>query len=210
MISPNRLVRIAEQSDFDRLLVEVSRNGRPLPVGARLRLSEGASLAATALGLALQRILELSYAPSARTLTLADDLIARQDSRGSFGCVASTSVAVAGLLAVRDRISFTVAPHAEALLERIDRAVDLALHHLHAARTSDLFGESPALIADPLDTAITLWQLEDRDEFTALFSLDSLEDALAESGALADRTCAAVLALRGVETAARPQLGIAA
>lgn len=104
MISLPRLARLAESREFDRLLDEVIRNGRPLPLAIRLRLCDPEALPAAAVGLALQRVVQLTYKPTPLSAMLARMLVEMQHEDGSFGTAGSTAIAVAGLLALADQV----------------------------------------------------------------------------------------------------------
>ncbi|MFM9959436.1 MAG: hypothetical protein ACKVZJ_15375 [Phycisphaerales bacterium] len=100
MLSPFRVARLVAGEEFDRLLNEVLMNGRPVSLGVRLRLSTPESLPGCALGLALRRLTELTWRAEPPALELADRLLALQRDDGSFGSVAASACAVAGLAAL--------------------------------------------------------------------------------------------------------------
>lgn len=104
MLSPFRVARLVANEEFDRLLNEVLMNARPVPLAARVRLSEHGALAASALGLALKRLTQLTWRPEPPAEELARQLIGRQTAEGSFGTVASSACAVAGLIALQDQV----------------------------------------------------------------------------------------------------------
>jgi hypothetical protein len=104
MISLPRIARLAEAREFDRLLDEVVRNGRPLPLAIRLRLSDPEALPAAAVGFALQRVVQLTYKPTPLSAMLARMLVEMQHEDGSFGPAGSTAIAVAALLSLADQV----------------------------------------------------------------------------------------------------------
>ncbi len=106
MLNQFRIARLVQAEEFDRLLNEVLMNARPVPLSARLRLSEpGAALASSALGLALRRVTELSWRPEPPAAELAERLLRLQDSHGGFGSVAASACAVAGMILLLDQIA---------------------------------------------------------------------------------------------------------
>lgn len=104
MLSPFRVARLVASEEFDRLLNEVLMNARPVPLAARVRLSEQGALAASALGLALKRLTQLTWRPEPPAAELARQLIDRQSPDGAIGTPASTACAVAGLLALQEQV----------------------------------------------------------------------------------------------------------
>lgn len=215
MLNLPRLARLAETGEFDRLINDVARNGRPLPLGVRLRLSEAGSLPAAALGLALQRVVQLTYRPNHVSCLLVRLLLAQRDQAGAFGGHASTAVALAALFAFADQVATLPggrdpaaagpsAPIDPALHTEIHRAIAGALHALHAAqnpgvvggvaaRRGGLFQSSGGLIGDELDSAIVLWQLGLEPRFAAAVRLEDLLTAAFSRGMHHDRTAGPLL-----------------
>lgn len=203
MISVNRLARAADQGAHQRILDELSRGGRPMPLQARLRLSSPETRAPAAIGLALGRILELSRGVNGRMTgqvrRLATLLIERQRPDGGFGSPAATAIATGALLDLLDSLARDSGAPAEDLADRARAAADAGLHWLHGAQgwsAVDCEGEErPCLIGDELDSAITLWALAGRPEFDCAVRGDDLREALAASGALGRREIRDLLAL---------------
>lgn len=184
MLSMPRLVRLAESGQFDRLLDEILRNGRPLPLAARLRLSSPGSLAASAISLALSRMTELTHRPTAGAQFLADMLLALQGPDGSFGSPAVTASAVESLFALLEQDKFVAAGLPTDLRDTIEIARDRALHTLYAEReSSNASPHSAGLLGDALETALTLWRLGERAAFDCVIGISGLRRALAESQA---------------------------
>lgn len=178
MLSPFRVARLVANEEFDRLLNEVLMNARPVPLAARVRLSEQGALAASALGLALKRLTQLTWRPEPPAEELARQLLSRQSADGSFGTVASSACAVAGLLALQDQVR-SMPADADALppdlLCQIESALNVGFEWLshqqtvgecaaHADESSRVgiavrrSGAAPDADA-AVDAAIFLWQL---------------------------------------------------
>ena len=204
MISFPRLARLAEAADYDRLLDEVTRNGRPLPLGIRMRLSEPESLPSAALGLALRRVVQLTYRPVELSATLVRELLGLQRADGSFGTIGATAVAAAAMLALLDQVR--ALPRAWANLERVDSARGLhearaarvqplnervehacltALHAIHQfqQQSASLTLDGPdGLIGDTLDSAIVLWQLGEDQRLIRSIRFDDLISSALDAG----------------------------
>lgn len=215
MISLPKLVRMASEGEHARMLDEVVRNGRPLPLAIRLRLEEGQTLPAAALGLALTRVTELTYRPSDVACTLAAMLIDCRRDDGSFGSVAATAIAAAALLAVADQIDALPGGRASGvyidieLERRIRHAAESALYALaQAQRTDEAAGDG--LIGDEIDSAIALWRLGFDTRFASAVRYEALLGAVEDRGLRHERATAPLIEPLGAgpgvsATAARPR-----
>ncbi len=188
MLNLPRLARLAVAGDFERILEEVTRNGKPLPLPVRLRLSESRGLPAAALGLALQRVTQLTYRPTPVAISLARGIVALADPSGLFGTIAATAPALAGLLAFTDQLrSLPTSAHPDPELVRsIDLAIANSLHRLHRAQEESpaaRLGEPPTLIGDELDSAIVLWQLGLEPRFTSRIRFEDLLNSIGDTAA---------------------------
>lgn len=198
MLNLPRIARLAVAGDFERMLEEVCRNGRPLPLPVRLRLSEPAGLPAAAAGLALQRVTQLTYRPTPVSISLARALVSLGDDSGLFGTVAATAVALAGLLAFSDQVR-TLPATAQVdpdLRASIDASIAAALHRLHRAQEESpaaLLGERPTLIGDELDSAIALWQLGLDPRFAAAVRFEDLLASVEDRGLRHERSTGPLL-----------------
>lgn len=105
MLSPFRVARLVAAGEYDRLLNELLMNARPLSLAARLRLSEAGTLPPAALGLTLKRLTELSWRPEPPVEHVGTQLAALQQPDGSFGGVAATACALAGINALLHQIA---------------------------------------------------------------------------------------------------------
>lgn len=155
MLTTNRIDRLVSGGDYDRLMADVLNNGRTIPLAVKLRLSEESTLPAAALGLALQRLVELTFVPGEESELLVAALLDRQTDDGSFGSTAATAVAVAGLQAFFDQSKpmrwylDARRPALQSLLRRVESAIPAALITL----------DSVAEEADAADVTILAWQL---------------------------------------------------
>lgn len=198
MISLPKLVRMASEAEHARMLDEVVRNGRPLPLAVRLRLEDGATLPAAALGLALTRVTELTYRPTDVACSLASLLLERRQSDGSFGSVAATAIAAAALLAVADQLDSLPGGRAAgryldiALEHNIRSAVEGAMYALAQAQTLDDECRD-GLIGDDIDSAICLWQLGFDTRFARAVRYEALLAAVEDRGLRHSRATSALL-----------------
>src|SRR6185503_21328493 len=90
MINQNQIVRLLEQNACRPLIERVLENGRcSSEMTRRLLLQAGVAMP-VALGLGLQRAVELTYAPTAEAAVIVRRLIAIQAADGMFGEVGAT------------------------------------------------------------------------------------------------------------------------
>lgn len=75
MLSLPKLVILAQQSQYDRLIDAVLRSGRPLPIPVRARLEDGENAPIAGLALAVQRYLELAARPTVPLAGLLGQLL---------------------------------------------------------------------------------------------------------------------------------------
>ncbi len=211
MINLPRIQALAERREFERLLEQVLRNGRPLPVQVRLRLSEPGAVATAGLSLALQRALELTYRPTGTTVFLLSALLEEEHSEGGFGhdeCgrphTAATATALAAmLLFVRQldalpnsRGTPGAYTHDAALDARLRSAIDPAIHALYLAQQRPMCGarfQTPGSIGDEVDSAIVLWQLALEPRVAAGVDLEALASGAESRGLRHSRTAGAIL-----------------
>lgn len=211
MISLPKLVRMASEGEYERMLDEVVRNGRPLPLAVRLRLEQSETLPAAALGLALTRITELTYRPSDVACTLAALLIERRAPDGAFGSVASTAIAAAALLAVSDQLDALPAGRGAGVYidPRLEAAVrdsaQSALHALAQAQSDDAEDANDGLIGDDIDSAITLWRLGFDTRFASAVRYEALLGAVEDRGLRHARATAALIEPLGAAPASKPR-----
>lgn len=157
MMTALRLNGLAQRGEWDGLLTAVLGNGRPVPLSVRMRLASGSegpgdAAGGAAMGLALCRVVELTYLPGDEGSSIATMLMGLQGDDGWFGSVAATACAAAGLRAYEEQLEAGGGAEREEL-RRVTAAADAAMHAL-ITRTMD--GRSGA---DRQDLAILLWAL---------------------------------------------------
>lgn len=199
MMTVARIVRLAEQRENDRLLADLLRNGRPVPLAVRMRLSSVGGVEAAALGLALQRIVELTFIPDPHAFDIARTLADLQDEDGSFGTLASTATAVGGLGALMAQIDAMRwrRDGRDALTDHVRSAITQALGRAMKWLESQCVG---GLAGDPIDSAIVVWQLGARTDDASRRLVAGLSEALFNAGAAHDRVLGPLLTRAAVET----------
>lgn len=155
MLSVYQIQRHFQTGHFDPLLRGVAPIGMALPLPLQVRLS---GQPAAVIALALKRVLELTYGPTALSRELTAALLDRQNADGSFGEAASTGMTSTGAISQGDPLAtasaiaalgarereHASAPHPEAAIAR-ERAIaalaysqaDDGLFHCPADRTDD-------------------------------------------------------------------------
>jgi hypothetical protein len=174
MISRRQIERLARSEAYGVLAERILENGRCLSDTGRRRLCQPLGAAAAGLGLALQRLAELTYGPDPLGNELLDRLCAEQREDGLFGAgpnpsPAASAAALKGLMVWADR----QAEHGRACEEKIIASIHRGLNKLCAM----LERESDAAI-DDVDLAVILFQLADRPAFRRLVHLEALIDRL--------------------------------
>ena len=124
-MTAQRLVGLAERLEWDALLGAVIRNGRPVALPVRVCLSEESGACGSALGLALCRAVELTYLPGPESHSLAMLALGSQLEDGSFGSVAGTACAAAGLRVYEEQLRAGLGD--AALIARVAEASDRAV-----------------------------------------------------------------------------------
>lgn len=161
MISLHQIERLVEQEAYGRLVRRVLANGRCADSAVLTSLREPGVLRPAALGLALQRVCELSYEPSPTAIRLARLLLRMQTEDGRVGplalCAAATAIAMRGLLELRELLE-GLADHA-ILREVTDAAIRRGIESLAARQRAGAIG------SDTTDAAIVLWQLGGSGQF---------------------------------------------
>lgn len=199
MINLPKLVRMASEGEHERMLDEVIRNGRPLPLNVRLRLQDRETLPAAALGLALSRVTELTYRPSDIACTLVVLLLERRHEDGSFGSVAATSIALAALHAMTDQIDAlsggaVTGRYIDPSLERSVRsAASTALHALVQAQNGANDESGDGMLGDEIDSAIALWRLGLDTRFARAVRYEALLAAVEDRGLRHSRATSSLL-----------------
>lgn len=236
MIHASRIDRLVRAGRFEQLLDEVLTNGRRLPIAARAMLLDEPSVGAggsgdsrdesacvsaavslgvleqASLGLALQRLVELTYVPHPLALGLARRLVAGLSHRGRDGealmggGLAARVMAVAGLVDLVDQcVQTREVSGMEPLGVEIDALIDelgCELSHAAAQSVATRGARGEGLVCGcALSTCLIVWQLRPRATLCA--SLQRFVNVAAilrtpqRLGLWRDGDCAAVLALAG-------------
>jgi len=193
MLALPRIAKLSNARDDDRLLNDILHNGRPVPLSARIRLSAPETVRATALGLALRRIAELTYRPVDEAAAIATALLEEQRPDGSFGSIAATAAAVAGLSAFIDQHRpLRIAgerPEARAI-GSAEGALAAALGWFDAAASSAAPG---GLLGDGLDSALVAWLFQPDPRLASWRGFAPLLRAIDRAGLHHDRDTSALL-----------------
>ncbi len=194
MISLPKLNSLARERRFEDLLEEVTRNGRPLPLEIRLRLSEPEAAPIAGLSLAIQRVCELTYRPTPVLIGLAERLLEFQKPDGTFGAPACTALAFAALDDIESQLSALPGEASPRYIDAdlagaIERAASEALASLVRAQRAS----RRALIGDDIDTTVALWRLLDSPRFGRAIDLPALVDAAGACGLRHRRSTAGLL-----------------
>ncbi len=199
MINLPRMLRLVRAGEFDRLLNDSLRSNRLVPLRVRLRLSEPESLPAAAIGIALQRVVDLTYKPTEITAALLESLLTRQRADGTFGNTGATVVAAAALGAVARQLDSLAGLRAgrESMPEELSRQLHAALDRAAQAltlATGDFGGRLSSFGAlDPIDGAIILWRLVDHPRLAAAANLERVLERAERRGLFHDPSSAPLL-----------------
>ena len=161
MISRVQIQRMVETGAWGRLVQRILANGRCRSAAARQRLSEPGPAMVAGLGLALQRLCELTYGPTDIADRLACRLLRLQRPDGLFGgrespSLAASAVALRGLLTWGEQGGRSAAgPH-----HRLDSAIERGIAAI--AATLSRPGQRSS---DRVDVEVVLWQLGHNDAF---------------------------------------------
>jgi len=203
MLALPRIAKLSLAGDHDRLLNDILHNGRPVPLAARIRLSASEAVRPAALGLALRRIAELTYRPVDEAAAIVTALLEEQRPDGSFGSIAATAAAVAGLSAFIDQ-------H-RPLRIASDRPDAFAIGSAEAALASaltwlDALGadaRADRLIGDRLDSALIAWLFQSDPRLAGWRGFGPLLIAIDRAGLHHDRETSALLGAAPVTAMSR-------
>ncbi len=193
MLALPRIAKLSLAGDHDRLLNDILHNGRPVPLAARIRLSASEAVRPAALGLALRRIAELTYRPVDEAAAIVTALLEEQRPDGSFGSIAATAAAVAGLSAFMDQ-------H-RPLRIASDRPDALVVGSAEAGLASALSwfdamsagARADGLIGDRLDSALIAWLFQSDPRLTGWRGFGPLLRSIDRAGLHHDRETSALL-----------------
>ncbi len=222
MLSTHKIERLIDSADWSTLLEALVENGRPMPLALRLQLLEDASLPVAALGLALQRLVELTYAPSAPALEAAvrlSDLLHRavHTDTDAAPCGAAVALGAAGLADLARQADECGRGLAVPLAERIDASLRASAWLLAQCLPAPAAGgPSGGRAAGPdaaLDAAVVLWQAAHRPSLRMALergvNVAALERDVRRLGWWKRSDCAAVLALAHTQGLPRGRGGTA-
>lgn len=172
MISVTRIQKLAEAEKFEQLLREVLLNGREPALPLRVQLSADGGLKTAALGMALQRVIELQRGMS----TIAARLAAMLRSELS----RSTDNSMALAAGIRGLLMFNEILPGSGAEERgenddLSNALDIL-----AARQ----GDSGLFDDDETVSGFVIWQLGRKPEFLRRIRFGDLYEALSSRGVL--------------------------
>ncbi|MFN0010573.1 MAG: hypothetical protein ACKVS8_02900 [Phycisphaerales bacterium] len=225
MLNIRKIERLADTGQWEALIDALAANGRPLPLSVRLRLSEAPSATVAALGLALQRMTELTYAPTAEALEAAARLcdqihLAARAASSNRPCGSAVAVAMAGLGDLARQANDCGRGLAAPLAERIESSLRASTWLLaqsfppHTAQAAGAAsggrvwgggsgaggaGGNEEGGASPIDAAVLLWQLGGRADLRTrvheVVPVAAIERDVRRLGWWKRADCAAVLAL---------------
>jgi hypothetical protein len=188
MISQHQIVRLVEAREdaaAAQLIDRILANGRCRSTLARQTLTRSNALEVAALGLAIQRICEITYRPAPQSAALMARLLQLQRDDGTFRAspigddetiLAATAVAIRALIAHQSQCAaFNMQLNAV-----VNHAIARGIDSLARAATNCLRDQ---LIIDPACWAIVLWQLGDIPDFRAHVPTEPLLDLLDQTGA---------------------------
>lgn len=203
MLQVTKLLRLVGNERHGQVIEEILRNGRPLPVAVRSRLAEPASARLASLGLAMQRVVELTYMPTAEAAHLAAAAVdAWNEREGAHADVpaAATAILVAGLADVLSQVESTSSDLPPGLPGRIRATIRAACYELAATQEGEAVRNprQAGLVGGAIDSVVVLWQLAPREHALSGFkspNLDDLECAATRLELWRDPACGQVLAL---------------
>jgi hypothetical protein len=169
MLTIPHILRLIEAEAYGRLIERVLANGRCDSPDICRRLSRPDVRVPAALGLALQRCVELSYSPTAVAGALVGRLLDQQRGDGLFGSASHESQLIATAVALRSLADLPLPPgegKGEGVTDStLNSAINEARDSLaHLANAIDW------LALSPVAAAIALWQLGDRPNLRGAWS----------------------------------------
>jgi hypothetical protein len=181
MISQSQIDRLLGSEDYGRLIERILSNGRCRSIVARDTLRQPGALLPAALGLALQRITELTYRPAPLADRLALSLVAIQREDGMFGSDSASAPAelAATAIALRGLIGW-IACRPTRADEHVQESRSAVARGLQALSRRS---RAPDLQVDALGWAIALWQMGDLVEFRSAVAIEKLLQAVGDCGA---------------------------
>ena len=188
MLSLFQIQRMINQRQFPQLVSRILANGRCEDRRIIERLLQPQNVMCAGLALSLQRVVELTYRPTAVAEALACRLLDQQRGDGLFGSAGDELALTALAFRALSNLARQHGLAGQRLPRRIEVALDLALDQALAALTlrQDLEHQ---LGCDPIDRDIVAWQLQDDPAISA--ALFAMPDAIAGEAMPSSRTRAA-------------------
>lgn len=183
MISMNQIARMIDHECHAQLIDRILSNGRCRSALVRQVLMESDALPTAALGLALQRISEMTYRPEPLSDSIAQHLLTLQRADGLFAgtadanlniSLAATAVAVRGLITHQSQRGMAGFATVSPINTAVDRALDALAFHL---------SQNDGKTLNTTVQAIILWQLGDVESFRARICIEDVVSQLDEAGA---------------------------
>jgi hypothetical protein len=186
MITQTQILRLVEAQEYSRLIDRLLSNGRCHSAQAIDLLGRPEAAAPVALGLALQRLCELTYWPHPHGAGLAHRLVRMQRRDGAFGgglepsadaTLAATAAALRGLIdwLAQHNHSGRNDDRLALIRNSIDRAWRALATACATARASDQW--------DHVAWAIVLWQLGDCEDARLHLPIDRIRRQIEDSSA---------------------------
>lgn len=219
MMNISKIERLIDAGQWLDLIEALVANGRPMPLSLRLRLGEPDSVVMSALGLSLQRIVELTYTLGPEALEtaarLCDHFFTVAGAGPARPCGAAVAIAAASLTDLARQADECGRGLASPLADRIESSLRASAWLLAESLPAQAAGAATggraggaAGRADrdetALDAAVLLWQTADRPTLRAMLegavSLAAIEHDVRRLGWWKRSDCAAVLALTTVNT----------
>ncbi len=185
MLTLKRIKRLVEDASPWAIVEEIAANGRPMAVSLRSRLEDADHVRIVALGLALQRATELSYAATPMIAGMLSQLLSELQQHKSSNkeqytkseatytrtSVVVDAIVIRTLIAVREMQGGSIQTR---LKQKLNETLGNALNRL--SQKQSITG----LIGDALDSTICLWQLRDVPVFQSLIRWQDLVEATME------------------------------
>jgi len=187
MLRVSNIMQLLRAEQFSLVVDRILSNGRCRSRAVRQMLREASFAETAATGLALQRVLELTYGPTAEADDLVHRLLRSQAADGLFGHatgdidgsrLAGAAVALRGLTAWLQQPRLNRQPPSCMAKEAIERAITALKESWRINRSAGSHATPDGEIDTPTTTvtawAIALWQLGDIAEFRQSLPVDEL------------------------------------
>ena len=185
MISQHLIVRLIEAREYRQLIDRILANGRCRSPLAKRTLMQAEAAEVAAIGLAIQRICEITYRPAPQAAALVERLLQLQREDGTFNAAPGADhevILAATAVAIRALISY------QAQASALGLPGDSRVHHANARGVAALERAAASclnqrMLDAPACWAIILWQLGDVAEFRQNICVEAILDLLNACGA---------------------------